>query len=279
MAATDSQIGIAKKLEGARGLVSDARYNEAKTLLENTIAKVEDSDDFTPGECFEFSGPIEQILYIHRNAATEPPKQAAEPVASLYTTYGKLLLGLGESFQAREAFDTALEYNPVSATIQLERAEACRIEGDMDRFFEENIKVFPDVHDSADLARIYGNLGFYYVEKEMWKEAMGCYLMSLHYDSKNEDAKKEIAYIQEQTKGEAGVPSIDEFREVASKHDIPVGPSDEVVGIAASYGHKALSDGRKDVAHYFLRIVFDLTGDEEIYNTLEKIEQEMSTEE
>ena len=99
--------------------------------------------------------------------------------------------------------------------------------------------------------------------------------MSLHYDSKNEDAKKEISYIQKTTNGDAGVPSIDDFRKVAEENNIPVGPNNEIVAMAAGYGHRALDDGRKDVAHYFFNIVYDLTGDEEIFNTLKDIEEEI----
>lgn len=278
METADANIGIAKKLEGARGLVSDGRYTEARTLLENTIKKVEESGQFIKGECFEFAGPIEQIIYVHKTEKKEAPKQATEPVASLYTTYGKLLLGLGESYKARQALEIAKEYNPISASIKMEYADTYRAEDNMDEFFEETVDVFSDVYNSDDLARLYGNLGYYYVEKEMWTEAMGCYLMSLHYNSKNEDAKKEIAYIQEKTGGDAGIPSIDEFREVAKENGIPVGPDNEIVGIAAAYGQRALNDGRKDVAHYFLRIVYDLTGDEDIYSTLEKIEEESAAE-
>lgn len=278
MEPTEANIGIAKKIEGAGMLVSDGRYDEARTLLENTISKVEDSGLFNKGECFEFAGPIEQILYIHKTGTKEAPKQAEEPVASLYTTYGKLLLGLGESYKARQAFEMAMAYDPASPSIRMEYADTYRAEDDMDQFFEETIDIFPDVYASKELARLYGNLGYYYVEKEKWAEAMGCYLMSLHYDSNNEDAKKEIAYIQKTTNGDAGIPSIDDFRKVAEENSIPVGPNNEIVAMAAGYGHRALSDGRKDVAHYFFSIVYDLTGDEEMFNTLKDIEEELAAE-
>lgn len=278
MEPTEANIGIAKKLEGAGGLVSNGKYNEARTLLENTISKVEDSGNYDKGECFEFAGPIEQILYIQKVGVKEAPKQAQEPVASLYTTYGKLLLGLGESYKARQAFELAKVYNPVSPSIMMEYADTFRAEGDMDQFFKETLDIFQNVYASKELARLYGNLGYYYIEKEKWTEAMGCYLMSLHYDNKNEDAKKEIAYIQKTTNGDAGVPSIDDFRKVADENNIPVGPNNDIVAMAAGYGHRALSDGRKDVAHYFLSIVYDLTGDEELFNTLKDIEEEIAAE-
>ena len=278
MDAEGIEIGIQKKLEGAGGLVSGGRYGEAQTLLEDTIKKVEDSGKFPIGESFEFAGPIEQIIYLHKNPGSRMPVQAKEPVASLYTSYGKLLIGLGETYKAREALDTALKYNPVSAAIKKEYADTYRVEEDMDAFFEETLKIFPFAYEADVLSLLYGNLGYCYVEKELWKEAMGCYLMSLHYNNKNEDAKKEIAYIQEKSGGEAGVPTINDFREVAKEHGIPVGPDNEIVGIAAAYGQRALNDGRKDVAHYFFRIVYDLTGDENVFETLEKIEKELAGE-
>ena len=278
MDAEGAEIGIEKKLEGARNLVSGGRYGEAQTLLENTIKKLEQSGEFVRGECFEFAGPIEQIIYIHRNSGSKMPVSAKEAVASLYTSYGKILMGMGESYKAREALDIALEYNPVSAVIMKEYADTYRLEGEMDLFFEETLKIFPFAYEADVLSCLYGNLGYYYVEKELWKEAMGCYLMSLHYNNKNEDAKKEIAYIQEKSGGDAGVPSIDEFRETAKEQGIPVGPDNEILGMAMSYGQKALNDGRKDVAHYFFSIAYNLTGDENIFNTLKDIEEELSPE-
>lgn len=276
--AVSAGMGVAEAINEANSLTGAGDYGSAKDRLEETIAKLEADDVYNDenGDViyFAFAEPMENILFNLRNQPDKPIVQAPEPFASLYFTYGKLLLGMKDFDGALAALKKAIRWNPVNPNIAFQLADVYRAQEKYEDFAAETKKIFPNAYTSPYLARAYRNMGYYFVEKEMWKEAMGCYLMSMEYDPESSDATKEIKYIQEKSAGSAGVPRIDEFKSVAGEHDIPVGPDQEIVGIAVSYGRQAFDDGRKDVAHYFLVMAYDLTNDDNIKKMADEIEAE-----
>ena len=276
--AESAGIGVAEAISEANTLTGAGDYGSAKIRLEETISKLE-ADDIYNGEngdtvYFAFAEPMENILYSLRNTVDKPVTQAPEPFASLYFTYGKLLMGMKDFEGAEAALKQAMRWNPVNPNIALMLADVYRAQERFEDFADVTKKVFQNAYTGPYLARCYRNMGYYFVETQQWKEAMGCYLMSLEYDPESEDATKEIQYIQEKSEGAAGVPRIDDFKETAREHGIPVGPDQEIVGIAVSYGRQALDDGRKDVAHYFLVMAYDLTNDDSIRALADEIEAE-----
>ena len=123
---------------------------------------------------------------------------------------------------------------------------------------------------SKDIGRCYRNLGWYFVEKKMYKEAIGVYIMSTHYDRDSNTAQGELYYIQ-QMDASAKEPTIDELNAIAEKNGFPMGPDKTVLQTAYAYGKHFMDKKMIDAARYCFEILYDLTGDEEIKELLEKI--------
>lgn len=268
-------IGVQEALTDAQKKANTGDYSGAKDVLESVIKKLEESECYNDPETeyHTFAAPIEQVLFLKDHDGGKKIEIAPESFATLYLTYSNLLLGMKDNAGAKTALEKAIKWNPVNPNLRLEYADIFRVEEDMEGFFDKTLDAYETAYSRDFLARIYRNIGYYFIEKEKWNEAMAAYVLSLHIDSKSQDAAKEIDYIQEQTKGNTGIPSMDEIKKVGHDYGFSTEPNDEIVGVAAYYGHKAMDDGRKDVAKYFLAIAHDLTGDSHIAEILEKISE------
>lgn len=273
-------LGVHEALTEAQKKAAVSDYAGAKDVLEEVIIKLENSPEYNDPavEYHTFAAPIEQVLFASESGAEKKIEIAGEAFATLYLTYGDLLLGMEDVQGAKKAFEKAIKWNPVNPNLRLEYAEAFRAEKDLEGFFKASVDAHKTAYSKEYLGRIYRNIGYYFIEKEMWDEAMAAYVLSLNMDSGSTDAAKEIDYIQEKTDGKTGIPSLDEIKKTGEKYGFPTDPKDSIVGISAYYGHKALDDGREDVAKYFLAIAFNLTGDSNIREILDRLAEEAGEE-
>ena len=65
----------------------------------------------------------------------------------------------------------------------MKHEETFKMEGDMEEFFSQTLKAFKIATRGPWVARCLRNLGYYFVEKELYKEALACYIASAPYDS------------------------------------------------------------------------------------------------
>ena len=268
-------IGVHEALTEAQKKANGGDYAGAKDVLERVLNKIEASLKYndTETEYHTFAAPIEQVLFLKDYKGGKKIEAAPEAFATLYLTYGNLLLGMEDTEGAKAALEKAIQWNPVNPNLRLEYADIFRVIEDMESFFDKSVAAWKTAYSKEYLARIYRNIGYYFIEKGKWNEAMAAYVLSLHTDSKSQDAAKEIDYIQEQTQGKTGIPSMEQIEKIAQEYGFSVKPNEEIVGIAAYYGMKAHEDGRNDVAKYFLTIAHDLTGDAKIGSMIEEMEQ------
>ena len=173
--------------------------------------------------------------------------------------------------EAQEALKRALRLNPVSTEINFEYIETYKVLGDMETFYQLSKEALRYAFKSADVARCYRNIGFYFIEKEKYREAMGCFKMSTIYEA-SKTASSEMYYIHQVTQGKAELPSQEEMEQIAVKNGFPMGPDQDVLGMSYAFGKHAYDDGHKQVAQYFWSITYDLTGSDEIKALLNKCE-------
>ncbi len=108
--------------------------------------------------------------------------------------------------------------------------------GDLDHFFTLTIKAFKNAFRSADLARCYHSLGYYFVEKELYSEAIGSYLMSLQFEPESRQAQSELYYISTKTGGKTEKPFLDQMEKYSITYGFPMGADKDVLGLSISYG-------------------------------------------
>lgn len=113
-------------------------------------------------------------------------------------------------------------------------------------------------------ARCYRNLGFYFVEKQLFSEAIACYLLSLQYEKDSKQAQSELYFINNQAEAPMKQPTLDDAKQYADKYGFPIGADQDILGLSYSYGKHFYDDRQFDAAKYFFDITYGLTEDAEI---------------
>ena len=83
--------------------------------------------------------------------------------------------------------------------------------GDLNNFFRLTVDAFKIAFRPQHVARCYRNLGYYFVEKELYSEAIACYLLSLQFEKDALQVQSELYYINSKTDGKVKEPSIEEI--------------------------------------------------------------------
>ncbi len=267
--------GFAQVLDEAKFCIYKKDYDKALRILEDMVNKYEDMgmyENDAVSEYYCFSEPMQEILYVHYNKPEKDIRKSQIDYAALYFLYGNVLVELGKVKEAREALEKARRWNPTSPEIGFEYAETFKMEGDVQSFAKVTREFYPYIMTNKDLARFYRNMGFYFVEVKEYFAAVCCLMYSTGFEKSNM-VPTELYYI-EQTTGENYNPSVEEMLLCFEEHDIPLRASEDVLGIAYTYG-KHFYEEVKDMeaTAYFWGIFDELQEDEEIKKVLEEIKE------
>ena len=106
------------------------------------------------------------------------------------------------------------------------------------------------------------------MEKENYDLATCCEEFSLQYE-KSDVVQSELYYISSKT-GKIYNPELDEIKSQFEANDIPMGPDEDVVGMAYAYGKHCFERKSYEAAVYFLEIVTGFYEDEEVNQMIEE---------
>ena len=242
-------------------------YDKALDILEAIIKNIESSDMYVNdslSEYFSFADPFEKVLYEITAQSKKTVHEVAVPFAGIYRTYGSVLAEMRRYEEARAALEKARRWNPMNAQIAFAYGDLLKNAGELDRFYELTKEIFGFAFTSNAVARCYRNLGYFFSAKELYKEAIGCYLMSLEFDQESRSGQTELYNILRKTKGDVFEPTMDELREYGETYGFPIGPDPEVVSLAYALGKRFIDERDFELAEFFLNIAYELTGDPDI---------------
>ena len=261
-------------LEEASFKQHEKKFDEALAMIEGLIQKFEASGMFSDDQVSEyhcFNEFFEEALYRFHAEPEKDLRRADIPFDEIYMLQGSLLIDLQRPLDAEAALEKALRWNPASAQIAFEHAETAKIRGDMDLFFRRTLDVFRYAFRPNLVARCFRNLGYYFVEKEQWEDAVACFTMSLRFDNESHMAMSELYYIQQKAGRTIPQPTMDELRNIAEKYGFPVGADPDVLGLSYNYGKRFAEQGDADGARYCWQITYELTGDEDIRKMMDEL--------
>lgn len=267
------ELGIESALEEANFNIFKKKYDTALMIVERMVHTIEKEKLFADDSVSEFHAfrePFEAILYDYFTKPKRKLRRANEPYDEVYLTYGSLLFELKRYDEAAAALDKALRWNPVSASAMFERAEVFKVRGDMEGFFRQTKEALRFAFRTADVARCYRNIAFYFVEKKLLNEALGCLELSMLFDSSAPTAQSEMYYIQQLSKGTAAAPEMAVMERVAKKYGFSLGPSEELLQLCFSLGKYHYDRKEWEDARYFLSIVDALLNDAEVKKMIDR---------
>jgi len=270
---------IFKKVDVAQDLQGEGRFKDAVRLLapevkfvdalfEKGYLKEQDGD-----RLYSFETLYERMLYWFRKRLPKLTRQAPYNFGKLYFAFGSILIDLHNIEGAKAALEKALRWNPSSAYYVLEYAETFKMTGDLEKFYELSREAFKTAYLPAQVARCYRNLGYYFVERELWDVAIQCFSASLCFDRGEKSEKivnSELNYIYSKT-GEKIALGYDNLKTYAEQYGFPRGPDRDVVNFAYFQGKERFKDKEYDEAEYLISIAYDLVPFDEAKEMLDKI--------
>lgn len=174
--------GINAVLDEIRFNIFKRDFNKALELMENLVEKTEQNPMYkndSVTEYFSFGAAFEFFMYVQRFKSEKEIKWIEYPFSTIYLQYGSLLIDLKRPLEANKMLAKAVRWNPMSARIGYEYAETFKILGQMDEYIEATRKAFSVSYTKEDVARGFRNWGYYFIEQEKYRAAIGCYLLSL----------------------------------------------------------------------------------------------------
>lgn len=271
---------IENELDDLFSTLQSGDYNLALNKVEKLVENAEELisagmyQNDSVSDYFCFINPMQELLYGYRHRDSEKDiRPSSFPFATIYFFYGNILFELGRYTEANVALGKAKRWNPMDADIAFEYAETYKAMGDIETFFDYTIEIFNFAYKSEDLARCYRNLGYYFIEKKMWQEAIACEDYSLNFDSNTDAAYGELFYIEQTTHLEIKPAPIETMKKFSRKYGFPLEPNEDVVGLAIAYGENSAENGNDEFAKYFLNIAYDLTHFDEVKQLLDELER------
>lgn len=270
---SNESSGTEAALEEIRFNIYKKNYDKALKMLENLVKKIEDLNMFQNDQVSEyhlFDEFFEEILYRHIYNPAKDLRRAQIPYTEIYFLYGGLLVELKRLDDAREALQKGLRWNPMNFQIMSEYIETFKMDGNMDKFFEKTIEAFKIAIHAPEVARCFRNLGYYFVEKKLYPEAIATYLLSTRFEKESKQVQSELYYINKITGG-IQEPSYEDIKKYAEKYGFPTGADEDVLGLAYAYGMHFAEKGQNEPARYFTSILYELTQDDDVKTMLDSI--------
>ena len=269
--------GLNESLEEARFNVYKKNYSTALKIMEGIVEKLEAVPMFKDDQVSEyhtFDEPFENNLYYFLFNPDKEVRQASFPYAQIYFEYGGLLVELKRIEDAQQALLKAHHWNPCRADILFEFAETFKVSKQFEEFFRQTKHAFKVSFRPKDVARCYRNLAFYFVEKELFKEAVAFNFLSLRFEPDSKSALSEMYYIGQISDVDITHPDWSEVEALCKKYEVPLMADDDVVGLSYSLGKHYFEEQQYDAARYYLTIANDLTGFETVKAMLQEIPEQ-----
>ncbi len=171
---------------------------------------------------------------------------------------------------ALSAYKKALDLNPVDVEIIYELAHLYRNTGDFDMLYQTAERMYPFCYTRSDMSKYYRLLGMYYLETYKPELAEALYEYSEYYYP-NEIASKEMEFLEKALKRKHQEREISELQELLKEKSIPVVPRQETLGFLYKVAKMELDRNNTEYAKYLFLFLYQLTGDEEAGEILNRL--------
>ncbi len=248
-------------LAEARQAAAERRLDDSLEMLatlENRVAGLFDEDDET--RYFYFANPLEEAICDRVYPTEKTRRRAPIDYPLLYFTVGAVQLEARRPREAKAALNKALAFNPVDAETRCKLADVARRERDFVGYLNATTQALRVSYRRRDLARCYRNLGSFYLDVQRYDVATAalCYSLTFH---ESPEARRELKFVESQTRRRAKAPPFDKLRKVFDAEGIPTRPSDDAVEAARELAIRARDAGDYALSLRCFDVVWRLSND------------------
>jgi len=265
---TGDSFEIMTKIKNAEKEVFEGAYMNAIKILESIIPNIcnEGKSDGT-FDYVSLNNLFEMCIYSEIYKKGILVKPTPFNFAYVFKIYGYSLFKLSKDDEAENAYNNAIFWNPIGVDILLDLAELKYMKKQYRSFIGLIKKCFKYCYDINQIALCYFNLGRYYYQKQNYEIAADMYILS-HYFKPNKAAYQKLESLSSEKKIDITPPSPVDMKKICESLDIQMGVNPDIIRLAASSGTNAKQQGNIEAAKYFYDILFSLTGDKAIMDTV-----------
>ncbi len=270
----DTDSDMIPILDDIEDLLSDNQPEKALELSEALVKSADDRaerTDFTDTEYYNFTEPMEEVVYRELYRPQKELAYADFPYADIYTLHGDILFELEKYTDSASFYRKAIKWNPVAMKYTWRYMDAEKSLGNIDKYGLLAFNSFSNVFKTAELLQCYMNLAYYFTEKQWFAEAAGCYVLVLRYDPDYKPASASLAVLEQLLGDEFYMPTLLDVRKYAHDLGFPLGANKKLLNSAYAYALDDLKSKDMQSALYFLDIVYDLSQNDEVKSLLDSI--------
>lgn len=175
----------------------------------------------------------------------------------------------GENEKAQEMLKMALSYNPVDLDILVALAKSYYRSQNLDRMYKTIDQMYPYIYSRGDMARYYGLLGEFYLEKYQTDIAESLFRYSNIF-MQNQQADIDLEFLRQAVGYNMEKVSVEELQKNLQGKQIPIQAKKETLGLLFQVAEQASREKKEDYALQLFTFLYELSGDEEIYDRITK---------
>lgn len=254
-------------------LIDEGKNEEAFKLTEALYTKIRIAYRETEEKMYlSLRNPLEHQLYLY---FYQPSKRLERPpfdLSRMVMLHGYSLLEAKRPEEAVAVLEDAIRYNPLNTDAYFEMAECYKFMQQTEDLLGCTKETLSIATSPEEISRCYCNLGFYCVEIKDYDSAVCFYYEALIY-GENPIVTAELHHIHQVTGKKLTPPTRKLVNEAFEKYGIKPGANDEVLSVVAALGKASIEEGDKARARIYFRILYSLTNDPDVKNTLDALEK------
>ena len=254
-------------------LISEKKINDAKVMAERLFKKI--IIEYREGEKARFvslRNPFEDNLYqLKYKSDDKILNRAPFDFGTFLTTFAYTLVETGSPLDAIPVLEKASEYNPLDCGPLFELAEVYKLLKNKRMVIETTKKTLEVASSPIAIARCYANVGYALTDMGEYDDAVAFLSASLIF-APHPAIPLEFKDIADRKGSPIRKPEQEEILAAMKKYDIPYGPNEDVISVAAKLSANYLMDNDIPNALMALKMTYNLTLDENIKNIILKYE-------
>jgi len=208
-------------------------FSLAKEKLLDFVKGVSIFENDNETDYYNFDDVIQFIIYTRLNKTNKKVVWSSIPFLTAYSYLAYVYNEEKNYDEALNVIDKQMKIAPLNLSAYFEKCETYKMQKMWEQFKEETQKIHTKIYDAKDLAHLYRNLGFYYIEQNKLDLAYALYTASIQFE-KHRLAFSEMMYINQQLGRENYSMSAEETLKLLDDNNIPFGVKRENVDLLIS---------------------------------------------
>lgn len=208
-------------------------FSLAKEKLLDFVKGISIFENDNETDYYNFDDVIQFVIYTRLNKTNKKIVWSSIPFLTAYSYLAYIYNEEKNYEEALNIIDKQMKIAPLNLSGYFEKCETYKMQKMWEQFKEETQKIYEKIYDAKDLAHLYRNLGFYYIEQNKFDLAYALYTASIQFE-KHRLAYSEIMYINQQLGRENYSMSAEETLKLLDDNNIPFGVKKENIDLLIS---------------------------------------------